>query len=123
MINGILVQVLMASRLMYGMANQGLLPKWFAVITPRRRTPIRATIVVTLLIAVLALTAPLLGLAQATGYVTLTVFAIVNLSLYRVARRRDWPGPRRQRWWGVLGAGLAIGLLAYEGQRAILGGG
>ena len=123
MINGVLVQVLMASRLTYGMANQGLLPAWFAAVSPRRRTPIRATVIVTLMITALALIAPLLSLARATGYVTLAVFVMVNLSLFRIAGRSDWPGVRRQRWWGLVGAGLAAGLLIYEAQRAVLGAG
>jgi amino acid transporter len=122
MINGILVQILMASRVVYGMANEGLLPGWLGAVAPKRRTPIRATIAVTLLIATLALTAPKLSLAQATSYVTLIVFALINLSLFRIAARSDWPGKRGQRWWGALGAALAGGLLLYEVQRHLFAG-
>ena len=122
MVNGILIQVVMASRVLYGMANEGLLPVWLAAVAPRRRTPIRATVAVAVLVAALALTAPMLTLAQATGYVTLAVFALINLSLFRLATRRDWPGPRRQRWWGAFGAALAAGLLLYEAQRHLIAG-
>jgi amino acid transporter len=114
MVNGILVQIVMVSRVVYGMAREGLLPAWLSVIEPKRRTPLRATVVVTLMITGLALAAPLLALAQASGYVTLFVFTLVNLSLFRIASRADWPGPRHQRWWGLLGATLASGLLAFE---------
>jgi hypothetical protein len=51
--------------------------------------------------------------------VTLFVFALVNLSLFRIASRADWTGPRRQRWWDVLGAALAGGLLAFEIMRRL----
>jgi basic amino acid/polyamine antiporter, APA family len=122
MINGILVQVVMASRVVYGMAREGLLPAWLGAIEPRRRTPLRATAIVTAIIAVLALAVPLLALARASGYVTLLVFALVNLSLLRIASRADWSGPRRQRWWGVLGAALAGGLLAFELVRLMVSG-
>ncbi len=122
MINGILVQMVMASRVIYGMANEGLLPAWLGAIAPARRTPMRATVLVTLLIAALAFAAPMLRLAQATGYVTLAVFALINLSLFRLAARADWPGKRSARWWGALGAVLAAGLLLYEAQRHIAGG-
>jgi len=114
MVNGILVQVVMASRVIYGMAREGLLPGWLGAIEPKRRTPLRATAIVTAIIAALAFATPILTLAQATGYITLLVFTLVNLSLFRIASRADWSGPRRQRWWGVLGATLAGGLLAFE---------
>ena len=119
MINGILVQVVMASRVIYGMAREGLLPASLGVVEPRRRTPLRATLIVTLVIAALVLTAPMLTLAQATGYITLAVFALVNLSLYRIAARPGWQGPRRQRLWGLLGAVLAGGLLLFEIVRRL----
>jgi amino acid transporter len=121
MVNGILVQIIMASRVLYGMATDGLLPAWLGKIAPRRRTPIRATLLVTIAIAVLALTAPMVTLAQATGYITLVVFAVVNLSLFHLAGRKDWQGSRRLRWWGAAGAILTLGLLAYEVWRLIRG--
>ena len=114
MINGVLVQVVMASRVFYGMAREGLMPAWLGAVHPRRRTPVRATLLVTLAIVALALAAPMLGLAQATGYITLVVFTLVNLSLFRIAGRADWPGSPRQRWWGLLGAILSAALLLYE---------
>lgn len=120
MVNGILVQVVMASRVVYGMAREGLLPGWLGAIEPKRRTPARATVIVSGIIAVLALTAPLLTLAQASGYVTLFVFTLVNLSLFRIASRDDWPGPRRQRMWGLFGAVLSGGLLAFEFARRLI---
>jgi len=120
MVNGILVQVVMASRVIYGMAREGLLPGWLGAIEPKRRTPLRAIAIVTAIIAALSLAAPLLTLAQASGYVTLFVFALVNLSLFRIASRADWTGPRRQRWWGIRGAALAGGLLAFEIVRRLV---
>ena len=114
MVNGILVQVVMVARVIYGMSREGLLPKWLGAIEPRRRTPLRATLIVTIIIAALAMTAPILGLAQITGYVTLAVFALINLSLFRIASRPDWTGPHRQRYWGLLGAVLSGGLLTFE---------
>jgi amino acid transporter len=119
MVTGILVPVVMASRVTYGMARAGLLPGWLGVVEPKRRTPLRATVIVTAIVGALALAAPLLTLAQATGYLTLFVFTLVNLSLFRVASRVDWPGPRRQRLWGLLGAALAGSLLAFEILRRL----
>jgi amino acid transporter len=122
MLNGVLVTIVMASRVLYGMANESLLPGWLAGVAPVRRTPVRATVLVTLLIALLVLVAPMLGLAQATGAITLAVFVMVNLSLFVIAGRSGWGGGRGQRWWGLLGALLAGGLLLYEAQRGLTGG-
>ena len=119
MVNGILVQIVMVSRVIYGMANEGLFPRWFAAVAPRTQTPIRATVLVTTAIGVLALTAPLLTLAQLTGYVTLAVFTLINLSLWRVASRANWHGAGWHRWWGLVGAVLAAGLLAFEIARRL----
>lgn len=121
MINGILVQLIMASRVLYGMARDGLLPAWIGKVAPHRRTPVRATVLVATAIAALALSAPMVALAQATGYVTLLVFIAVNLSLFRLAGHQNWKGNPRVRWWGVIGAALSLSLLAYESWRLIGG--
>ncbi|OOY45381.1 APC family permease [Solemya velum gill symbiont] len=82
MVNGILIQIIMASRVTYGMAREGLIPSWFGKVGEQRRTPGRAIALVTLLIVILALGFPLVHLAQATSIVILVVFTSVNLSLW-----------------------------------------
>ena len=42
-LNGVIIQSILASRIMYGMANVGRLPKVLATLNPRTRTPIIAT--------------------------------------------------------------------------------
>ena len=122
MINGILIQIVMVSRVIYGMANEGFLPHWLGAVAPRRRTPIRATVLVTATIAGLTLVAPLVTLAQLTGYITLAVFTLINLSLWRIAGRNDWQGAHWHQWWGLLGAALAATLLILELARRLNGG-
>jgi len=120
MVNGILVQIVMASRVLYGMAREGLVIKAFSVLNARRQTPTRAIVLVTLLIAVLALGFPLVSLAQATSLLTLGVFTLVNLALWLIGGRDDAdPVLRRWRYWGVLGAILSAGLLAIEAIRLV----
>jgi APA family basic amino acid/polyamine antiporter len=115
MINGILVQVVMASRVLYGMAREGLAPVFLSVIDAKRRTPARAIFLVTASIAVLALTLPLVSLAQATSLVTLCVFSLVNLALWRIGSRENSdPDLQRWRYWGIFAAVLSTGLLAIE---------
>ena len=85
-INGALVQIIMATRVLYGMAGQGIAPRSFGLVNPRTQTPMRATLVVTAVIIVLAIGFPLVASAKATSTVTLVVFALVNAALLRIKR-------------------------------------
>ncbi len=91
-INGALVQIIMASRVAYGMSEKKIAPKWFSMVHPKTKTPMNATITMTAIVLVLALWFPLVGLAQATSFIILLVFALVNLSLF-IIKVRD-PRPR-----------------------------
>jgi amino acid transporter len=83
-INGVLIQMIMASRVVYGLANQGELPKKLAYIHPKTRTPILATALVILIVLFLALFLPIERLAEMTSQIALTVFSLVNLALIRM---------------------------------------
>jgi APA family basic amino acid/polyamine antiporter len=92
-----------------------LAPAFLSVIDAKRRTPARAIFLVTSLIAVLALALPLVSMAQATSLVTLCVFTLVNLALWRIGSRKSSdPVLQRWRYWGVFGAILSTGLLTIE---------
>ena len=115
MVNGILVQIVMASRVLYGMANEGMLPSFFARLHPRRQTPHAAILVFSCAAALLALAVPLMELAESTSLVILIVFALVNLSLFLIGRRPDAPeGLQRARWTGLLGTMATLGLILAE---------
>ncbi|WP_417673490.1 APC family permease [Roseibium sp.] len=122
MINGILVQIVMVSRVLYGMANDGIAPKWFAWVDPKRRTPGRATLVVTIAVLALAVSFPLVRLAEATSLVTLAVFALVNLSLFRLGGRLDDRTLQRFRWWGLAGAAICVVIAGFQIATGALGG-
>ncbi len=91
-INGALIQIVMTSRLLYGMANQRLAPRLLRSVHGRTRTPIKATFAAGTTILLLALALPLLSLAKFASTVTLFVFALVNFSLL-VLRRREATSP------------------------------
>ncbi len=80
-LNGILVQIVMASRVLYGLGKRGWMPRRFAAVNPRTRTPLAATFTVALLSIGFALTLPIGRLAEGTSVLTLTIFLAVNLSL------------------------------------------
>jgi amino acid transporter len=91
-LNGIIVQIIMSSRVLYGLAQQGDLPARFGTVHPHMRTPVFATMLTTAAVLALALAVPLSHLADLTSRLTLIVFALVNLSLIRL-RRRVAPAP------------------------------
>lgn len=114
MTNGILVQIVMASRVLFGMAREGLAPSFLADVDADRHTPVRATAMVVAAIVALALFFPLVGLARATSLVTLGVFTLVDLSLFAIGTHEPELGVGRWRWLGLLGAALATGLAMWE---------
>lgn len=83
-INGALIQIIMASRVLYGSAVQGWMPSFFGSINLRTNTPMVATVVVTMLIVIFALWLPLGTLARLTSLVILIVFVMVNLALVKI---------------------------------------
>jgi amino acid transporter len=85
--NGALIQIVMGSRVLYGMSRQGWLPRPLGYVSPKTRTPLIATAAMALAVQGLALGVELVALAKATSFIILIVFALINLSLIRVKRR------------------------------------
>ena len=85
-LNGIIVQIIMASHVLYGLAHQREPPAILAQVNPVTRTPLVATALTTAVALVLALMLPLHDLAETTSRLTLVVFTVVNISLIRIKR-------------------------------------
>jgi amino acid transporter len=83
-LNTIIAQMTMAIRVVYGMADQGDLPRVFARVHQKTSTPLMATAAIAILALGLALVAPFEELAEATSLSTLFVFALVNLALIKI---------------------------------------
>lgn len=90
-INGALIQMIMASRVLYGLSSRKLLPGLLSKVHPRTRTPLFATFLVTLTVLVLALSGQLAALAELTSLILLIVFSLVNLSLLRIKAATESP--------------------------------
>lgn len=88
-LNGIIVHMIMIARVIYGLADQGSLPKALTRLNPVTHTPLLATAIGVGAILVLALAVPLAGLADLTARCTLVIFAIVNLALIRIKHRNE----------------------------------
>jgi amino acid transporter len=69
------------------------------------------------IIGVLILIVPIIRLAELTSYVTLAVFTVVNLSLWRISRRRGGRWDHLKAMWGLGASALTVGLLVADGLR------
>jgi APA family basic amino acid/polyamine antiporter len=121
-INGALIQMVMAARVLYGLANQGQLPKALGRVHPATRTPLLATALVTAVVLALAVPLPIARLAQTTSLIVLTVFAFVNLALWRLKRREPRaPGaPNVPVWVPIAGFVVSAGFVIAEAGRLLL---
>ena len=103
--NGALVQLVMASRILYGMSRRAWLPALFATVHSKTHTPIPAILTVSIIVLLLAIMLPLLSLAKITSYVTLTIFTLINLALVRIKLRGvRSPGFQIPIWVPICGA-------------------
>ena len=88
-INGALIQIIMASRVCYGMSRQGWIPAVFSRVNKTTGTPLVSTITVTIILLIMALWLPIETLARIASLLLLVVFMLVNLSLWRIKQRGD----------------------------------
>jgi amino acid transporter len=84
--NGVLIQILMLARLLYGMARRSLLPSRLAAVDPRP-VPVCATLVAGALVLLSTVTLPFESLLRVSTTLTLLVFALVSLSLWRLQQQ------------------------------------
>jgi amino acid transporter len=110
--NSALAQIVMVSRVVYGMANEGNAPEVLAMVHPKRHTPILSTVLTVLVIVILATWFPLLTLAKATSFIILVVFALINVSLIRL--KLSGRIRRRGIWRPLLGTVLSLALLTMS---------
>jgi amino acid transporter len=89
--NTALVNYIMGSRLVYGMARQGFVPRALGAVHPLRRTPHVAILMLMVIVIVLALSGDISQLASATSALLLTVFIVVNGALIVLKRRPGEP--------------------------------
>jgi amino acid transporter len=132
--NGALLTMIMASRLTYGMAQEGLLPPVLGRVLPGRRTPWVAIVVTTVVAMVLAATGELVDLASTVVLLLLFVFLSTNIAVL-VLRKDRVEHEHFQAWtplpvlavvtclvlltqqeaqhWALAGVLLAVGLVLH----------
>lgn len=91
-VNGVLAQIVMASRLLYGMRHSLEALAVFSRVSRHTKTPILATGFVGAAALILTLLFPIESLATATSFIVLCVFSLVSATLilleWRAARPR-----------------------------------
>ncbi len=114
--NTALVNYITASRLIYGLARQGLLPSRLGSVHATRRTPHLAIAVFFLVLAPLALLGTITELAAATVLLLLLVFMVVNGALFILKGRKDEPPGRFEipRFLPALGALVCLVLIVVR---------
>lgn len=80
--NSALINMMMASRLIYGMSREGVLPDMLGKVHPERRTPYVAIVFTSLLaVALIVFAGGVKALGGTTALLLLCVFAIVNVAV------------------------------------------
>ncbi len=87
--DGILIQIIKTSRILFGLSRQGMIHALFADVHPKTRTPIFSTLFVAVAVFILATAFPIITLAKFTSFLTLSVFAAINFTLWRLKLRPE----------------------------------
>jgi basic amino acid/polyamine antiporter, APA family len=115
-VNGALIQIIMASRVIYGMACQKLAPNIFSRVNAKTSTPLWATGLATVVVLILALAFSLVTLAKLTSFVTLFVFAIMHLALLIIKKKDPHPvyATIYPAWIPVIGFIVSLALVGFQ---------
>ncbi|NLX49757.1 MAG: amino acid permease [Methanospirillum sp.] len=128
--NTVLIEILAASRILYGMARSGAAPRVLGRVHARRRTPWIAVVVIAAVSAVLTVPGEIEFLASATNFLIFVTFIAVNLSVVLLRRaepeaRRPFRVPVAIRGVPVLplvGIATSLGLMSQLDPAVLLAG-
>jgi len=123
-INSALINMLMASRLLYGMANERVIPSVFGRVHEGRRTPWVAIVFTSVIAVILVASADITLLGGTTSLLLLAVFTIVNIAVL-VLRRRPvehdhFRAPSWSPWLGILLCGFLVTPLSGKSPKEYL---
>ena len=113
--NTTLLVVTAASRVLYGMAKAGAMPRSFAFVHQRRRTPIRAIVAVALVAGTFALFGDFAVVAAVTDFAVYVVFLAVNGTVILLRRTR----PDLPRAFAVAGTVGGVPVLPVLGLGSV----
>ncbi len=115
LINGALINMIMASRLIYGMGEEGVMPSVFRRVHPGRQTPWVSIIFTTLVAMALIATGGFEILASTTVVLLLLVFIVVNIAVLVLRRDRvEHDHFHAPAVFPILGILVSLGLLTQQ---------
>ncbi|WP_320179394.1 APC family permease [Roseovarius pacificus] len=112
--NGILAQIVMASRVMFGVGRRHPSLAVFHHAHPRFGTPVLATALIGVAVIAMAVLLPVADLAEATSAILLSVFVLVNAALIAMKRAEPEAAFRVPMAVPVVGLLAAVGALAVS---------
>lgn len=119
--NTALLNFIMGSRMLYGMANQGLLPSLFSRIHSRRASPHISILTVLFAFLCLIISGDISSLAKATSVLLLGSFTVVNLSLFFLKQKESIAGAFEiPRFVPLLGSVICLTMLSYAKKEELL---
>ena len=128
--NTVLVLLIVSSRIVYGMAREGALPKFLGKLNKRTRTPVVASVLILAITLVFLPLGKVGMIAKVTSFGSLVTFALVNIALLHLRRvaphlRRPFKAPGSIRWLSltaILGVISCIALLTqFDALSVTLG--
>ncbi len=126
-VNGVLIQLIMASRVCYGMAKRYHGPRWIYYVSPLTRTPVYATVMIAVVVLLFALFLPLVVLARFTSFIILIIFMLINFALWKMQRDHYVQANPEQlahvqhlRSYPLLAGLCCLGLLLFQITQVII---
>lgn len=113
-LNGVLAQIVMAARVLFGIGRRTPALAVFHHTSARFGTPTLATVLIGGLVTVAALVLPVSSLAEGASTLLLSIFVIVNLALIAMKRKQPEAPFRVPMLVPVLGLLAALGALAVN---------
>ncbi|MBZ0124062.1 MAG: amino acid permease, partial [Roseovarius sp.] len=118
-LNGVLAQMVMASRVLFGLGRRSPRLAFFHHAHPRLGTPVLATLVVGAVVIPAALLLPVANLAGLTSAILLGVFVLVNAALLAMKRRVTEAPFRVPAAVPAFGLAAALGALTISLVQAV----
>jgi APA family basic amino acid/polyamine antiporter len=111
-VNSALINMLMASRLLYGMSNERVLPRVFGKVHEGRRTPWFAIVFTSVIAIILVGSVDITELGGTTALLLLAVFTVVNIAVLVLRRDKAEHNHFRAPTWSPYVGIVLCGFLA-----------